>query len=335
MSSTTGDHNNELEARRQRRRGRQAPSIGDANTPRGSKPAEEARDLLRDLITNGPPQGQDAPIASDVAGVTGSQKTREHLTSGASATEQPEPETHREGERVDALVRRVQASAQTVAADAAPANRKRRPTATADLSADAALRSRPPRRSRRRSIQAASHATRWKLRHPKWLAAVTVLAAGVVLVTSLDGVGGRHAAASRHGSSSSTQLDVASPAQFGRALRGSVAVIDRDLRAAARVAAARVRPALRAAKHTRRRSRPHAANVRHRTPARGSQSASVASPSTTSSQSQTYKPAQTPVTNAGQSSATAQPSSASSSQPAGPTDSGPLGGIGSCVKGCT
>ncbi len=141
MSSTTGDHINELEARRQRRHGRHAPSTGDANTPRGSKPAEEARDLLRDLITNGPSQGQDAAIASDVAGVTASQRTLEHLTSGASATEQPEPETHREGERVDELVRRVQASAQTVAADAAAATRKRRPTGTADLSPDAALRS--------------------------------------------------------------------------------------------------------------------------------------------------------------------------------------------------
>ena len=53
MSSTTGEHINELEERRQRRQQRNAAQPGPAKPPRSANTAPEARDLLRDLITNG------------------------------------------------------------------------------------------------------------------------------------------------------------------------------------------------------------------------------------------------------------------------------------------
>jgi hypothetical protein len=87
MSSITGDHINELEARRQRRQGRRAASPGDAEASRGWKPGDQARHLLRDFITNGPPQSHDAAVQPDVASSSATPRNLEPSTSGASATE--------------------------------------------------------------------------------------------------------------------------------------------------------------------------------------------------------------------------------------------------------
>lgn len=52
MSSTTGEHINELGERRRRRQQRNAQP-GQPKPPRSANTAPEAGDLLRDLITNG------------------------------------------------------------------------------------------------------------------------------------------------------------------------------------------------------------------------------------------------------------------------------------------
>jgi hypothetical protein len=335
MSSTTGDHINELEARRRRRHRRQTATT-DANAPRGSKPAEQARDLLRDLITNGPPQGEEAPVPSEAASASASQTDLEQSTNGASATEPRQPESPRDGERVDELVRRVRVSSQTIAADAASATRKR-PTGTAALAADAASRRRPPNRAPHRFIQSAAHAIKANARPPRWGAAAAVLAAGIVLIVSLTSGGERRSPSAWRADSLPAQLSTAAITHFGRALRSTVAELDRELRPASRVAAGPPRHLRRRAKHMPRHPRPRAATVQHQTPAQTARPAATTSPSTTTTttQSHTYTPVQTPDTHASQSSATAPSSNSSSRQSAGPTNQGPLGGIGSCVKGCT
>ena len=102
-------------------------------------------------------------------------------------------------------------AAQTIAADAATSTRNRRPTGTADLSADAASRSRPPSRARRRSSGRASTtppSRRRGARGGSQLPSSSLLAC--VLVISLDSAGGHRPTAARSASITSTQLSAAS-----------------------------------------------------------------------------------------------------------------------------
>src|SRR5579859_3637283 len=122
MSSTTGEHIDELEARRQRRESRPSAPTGNRKPPRGPHLGEAARYLLHGLITNGPRQGDETPDAPDPVAGSSTQDVVARSTSGATATEAPKREASREG--VDELVRRVQAGAQTMAGDAATATQK-------------------------------------------------------------------------------------------------------------------------------------------------------------------------------------------------------------------
>jgi hypothetical protein len=64
MSSTTGEHTNELEERRRRRQQRNAAQPGTENPPRSANTAAQARDLVRDLITNG--SSPDETVAASI-----------------------------------------------------------------------------------------------------------------------------------------------------------------------------------------------------------------------------------------------------------------------------
>ena len=140
MPSTTGEHIDELEARRQKRQGRRAAPGSPGKPPRGPASAGAARDLLRDLITSGSRQDEDG---SGPAGGSGSAADVDHPATAPQPSDGHGSKAPRHGEGVDELVRRVQAGAQAAAASpTAP----RRPTGTADLSADATTRTRSPRR---------------------------------------------------------------------------------------------------------------------------------------------------------------------------------------------
>jgi hypothetical protein len=230
-------------------------------------------------------------------------------------------------------VRRVQADAETMAADAANATQKHRPTGTADLSEDAAGRRQPSRSARRRSRAAAAPATKSK-RRPLVVAAVGagVIAAGIVLVLSLGSAGGARHAPARSASIASARLSSPSIASFASSLRSTIGMVERELRLVAVRAGARARHAQPKAKHRPSHSGRHQASAPHETAA---QRGGPAATSVTSPQEQTYTQAQSPGTSSSQSSAITQSSSSSPSQPAGPTNAGPLGGIGSCVRGCS
>jgi len=190
-----------------------------------------------------------------------------------------------------------------------------------------------PRLGLRGGAPAAEAPRRWWLRGPRlhvrdrgrlWtIASVVVVSVVVVLgITSHPGrtVGRPHQA----------KLAGAAPV-----LRAAPSV-----HPVARASGARVKPNRRGARRhaggSRRRHR--AAVKRHRT-ARSSSPPPAAGAAT-----QTYTPARTEATSSSQQTSAAGPSHTStaprtsattSSGSAGPTGSGPLGGIGSCVKGCT
>lgn len=331
MSSTTGDHINEFEARRLKREARRAASNADETPPRRPVPAEQARNLFGGLITNG--SGPDANSTAPAAGPNGAAtQTNGTRPDGGAAGAHGGSSTvaSRSGEGVDDLVRRVKEGAQTAAADAASVTRQRRPTGTADLAPDAATRKRDPEHARRRADEAAprSHALkRWVTRA---LAAAVVLIAVVELAPSFGSARGGRAATTHGASLSSAALAKPSVAGFGDALRTTVAAVDRVLRATARRATARVKHTRPTTKHHRVRPRRPAARTTQATSPGATPPATVQSSSTTSSQTQNYAPP--PSAASGQGSTAG--SSSSSSQPAGPTNAGPLGGIGSCVKGC-
>jgi hypothetical protein len=113
----------------------------------------------------------------------------------------------------------------------------------------------------------------------------------------------------------------------------TISRVDRELEALAHRATAQVHSGRHLIKRPRGRPpQPHARTTQA-TPAARSQPVHVASPPTTSSQTPTST--QQPSASSGRSSAGGAASSSGSAQPAGPTNASPLGGIGSCVSGCT
>jgi hypothetical protein len=331
MSSTTGDHINEFEARRQKREARRAASNGGEKPPRRPVSAEQARNLFGGLITNGSEPDANSTAPAGNANGTATQtngKRPDGVSTGAHGGSSPV--ASRKGEGVDDLVRRVREGAQTAAADAATVTRQRRPTGTADLAPDAATRSRSSEQARRRAGQAAPIAHAPKRRVTRALAAALVLIAVVVLAPSFGSAGGRRAATTHGASLSSAALASPSVVAFGDALRTTVAAVDRELRATARRATARVKHVRPTTKHHRVRPRRPAASTRQATSSRATPPTTVQSSSATSSQTQNYAPPPSAASSQG----STVGASSSSSQPAGPTNAGPLGGIGSCVKGC-
>lgn len=333
MSSTTGDHISEFEARRLKREARRTASNGDGKPPRRPVSADQARDLLRDLITSSSPPNTDATPPSGEAREAATRtngKQEEGVPAGAHGGSSPV--TSRTGEGVDELVRRVAEGAQMAAADAATVTRHRRPTGTADLAPDAALRKRASEQAAHREREAAPRSDALK-RWVAWaLAAVVGLVAVVVLAPSFGSAGGRRAASSHGASLSPTALARPAFAGFGDALRTTVAAVDHELQAMARRATARVKHARPPAQHHRVRPRRHPPRTRQAASSGAAPPTTDQSSSTTSSQTQNYTAP--PSTASGQGSTAGASSSSSSRQPAGPTNAGPLGGIGSCVKGC-
>lgn len=321
MSSTTGEHINELEERRRRRQQRNAAQAGPEKPPRSANTAAQARDLLRDLITNGSPP--DETVAAPIH--PGSVRPTDG-GNGSSATQgKRQPAARRNAEGVDELVRRVQAGAQTAAEEAERATRRGRPIGTADLAADAATQNPARRRAGRRAAEAAPRRVE-ATRRTLWAAAAAiVLIAGVPLALSLDSTGGRWMATTH-----STPVLATGPAS---AMRITVSTVERELNSFTHRMANEVHPGRRVIKHARVRPTRRQARTTQATSTTQSQSVHVTSPPTTSSQTPTST--QQPSANSGRSSAGGASSSSGSAQPAGPINTSPLGGLGSCVSGCT
>ena len=325
MSSTTGEHINELEERRRRRQQRNAAQPGPAKPPRSANTAPEARDLLRDLITNGsrPDEGGAAPSRRRKFQSDGGQRERFDRRRRANANrrlvETAKGSTSSFGASKPAprpSPRRPNARLAEVAPSVPPTFRPTRQPGTQRDGEPAVVPSKPLRaavESKRRAAWAA--------------AAAIVLIAGVVLALSLDSAGGRRTATTHSAPILATAAGLAS------AVRITISTVDRELEALTHRATGQVHPGRRVIKRARVRPRRHHARTTQATSATQSQPVHVASPPTTSSQTPTST--QQPSASSGRSSAGGASSSSGSAHPAGPTNASPLGGIGSCVSGCT
>jgi hypothetical protein len=324
MSSTTGEHINELEERRQRRQQRNAARSGPAKPPRSAITAPEARDLLRDLITEGSRLDEGGAGHSDI----GSLRATEDSRNGSIGTESKhQPSARRNGEGVDDLVRRVQAGTQTAAAEAEHATRRARPIGTADLSADAATQNPARRRAGRNGVADPLHRVESNRRAAWAAAAAIVLIVGVAFALSLDSAGERRTATTHSAPILATVAGLAS------AVRVTTSTVDRELEALTHQADGQVHPRRRATKRPRVRPQKHHARTARATSATQSQPVHVTSTPATSSQTATST--QQSNASSGRSTAGGASSSSGSAQPAGPTNASPLGGIGSCVRGCS
>ena len=259
----------------------------------------------------------------------GSVRATEGSGNGSVATEgKRQPAARRNGEGVDELVRRVQAGAQTAAEEAERATRRGRPIGTADLSADAATRNPARRRAGRRAVEAT-------LRRGRVQAAGRLGGRGCHRPNrrrrpcAVVGLRGR--------TPDGHDSERANPGDGGRSrvrrCGSTISTVDRELEALTHRAADQVHPGRRVIKHARVRPQRHHARTTQATSATQSQPVHVASPPTTSSQTPTST--QQPSASSGRSSAGGASSSSGSAHPAGPTNASPLGGIGSCVSGCT
>jgi hypothetical protein len=126
MSSTTGEHINELEERRRRRQQRKAAQPGPGKPPHSANTAAQARNLLRDLITNDSPTDETVAAPTSAGGVRATDGGNGSIAMGSRG----QPAARRDAEDVDELVRRVQAGAQIGAEDAERATRRARPIAS-------------------------------------------------------------------------------------------------------------------------------------------------------------------------------------------------------------
>lgn len=326
MASTTGEHIDELEARR-KRRGRREPTPGSDAKPQSGA---AARELWRDLLAGTPDgeDGADGPVAANGAGLEPVDK--------APPANAPPYEVHvpttagHDAEGIDELVRRVQAGTEAAIAEAAVASGQRRPAGTADLSADAVRRG---RHSRRFAFRGGNGAQRQR---PVWLrrrmvAVAASLVAGVVLLVALGEGEGPRARATHRLAVTSTGVGAKSLAAVTAIPSTIVAIVHRLEAQKTGVSAPRRRPH-RTTKHSRARAGRYLATRTQTAPVQQSAPVSQAPPSSASAQAPAYTPP--PAASTSQSSSTGASSSSRSGQPAGPTNAGALGGIGSCVKGC-
>ena len=337
MPPITDEQTDELKARRQRREAGQAPPAVNGSTPAGGQSAGAARDLLRGLITDGTRRDEEASAATDPGSeskpAAPANPEREDRIASESA-----PRAPREGEAIDELIRRVKDSAAGAAVEASSTLQQRRPKGTADLVRDAATsRAAARRRAPETELRSTDVAPTPK-KHRRVLAATVLLGGVAILLITLAGTGGKRAPRRDDSSMRSSRLAAARSSKFGGALQVTIAVIAPELQAVARRAtsSARAVSTRQGAKRRAIRSRARRARSKHRAPAVHRRAvANSPPPPTTVAGTQNNAPAPTRASTPSQTSATSQPSATSSSRPAGPTNPGPLGGIGSCVHGCT
>ena len=334
MPPITDEQTDELEARRLKREGRQAPPAVNGSTPASAQSAGAARDLLRGLITDGARRDEQGSAATDPGRESEPAAPAKPEREDRIGSESP-PTTPREGEAIDELIRRVKDSAAGAAVEASSTLQQRRPKGTADLARDAATSHAARRRTsgtELRNTDVASTPKKYRV-----VAAMVLLAGIAVLLVMLSSTGGTGVPRRLNSSIASSRFAAARSGDFGGALQATIAAIAPELRAVARRAASSARAAAtrHGAKRRQIRSRARHARSKHR--AAVVQRPPVTNsppPSTTGTQNQTSTTAQAPASTAIQTSATSQPSDTSSSRPAGPIGAGALGGIGSCVKGC-
>src|SRR5579884_3649863 len=187
MSSTTGEHIDELQARRKRRERRQ-PTADTAAKP---QTGAAARDLLRDLLTGGT-GADDGPRAPDSTYQPDPAADDKAQTASVSAAQlNPTEATRRDAEGVDEFVRRVQAGTEAVAAAASRTSSGRRPMGTADLSADAVARHRPKRRELATTHSARTWRSAYRGRRARIVALPCGLVVSVAIVIALSNGGHR------------------------------------------------------------------------------------------------------------------------------------------------
>lgn len=325
MSSTTGEHIDELQARRKRRERRQ-PTADPAAKP---QTGAAARDLLRDLLTGGP-GADDRPRTPDSAYEPDPAADDKAQTATVSAAQlNPTEPTRRDAEGVDEFVRRVKAGTEAITAAASRTSSGRRPMGTADLSADAVARHRPKRGALGTTHRARAWRPAWRGRRARMVALPCGLVTSVAIVIVLSN-GGNHLVG--------THRAAAAPPTVHAPWLSPLIAIPNTIRAVvARLEATTAhrtgasKRAHRTTKHPRARTR-HAVQPAGAAPAGQSAPTSYTSSSGASSSGSGYTPPSTASTS--QSSSTGASPSSRSGQSAGPTNAGPLGGIGSCVKGC-
>lgn len=324
MSSTTGEHIDELQARRKRRERRQ-PTADPAAKP---QTGAAARDLLRDLLTGGP-GADDRPRTPDSAyepNPAADDKAQAATVSAAQLN--PTEPTRRDAEGVDEFVRRVQAGTEAIAA-AASRTSSGRPMGTADLSADAVARHRPKRGALGTTHPARAWRPAWRGRRARMVALPCGLVASVAIVIVLSN-GGNHLVGTHRAAAVSPTVHAPSLSPL-LAIPNTIGAVVARLGATTSHRTIASKRAHRATKHRRAPTR-HAVQPARTAPAQQSAPTSYTSSSGTSSPGSAYTPPSTASTS--QSSSTGASSSSRSGQSAGPTNAGPLGGIGSCVKGC-
>jgi hypothetical protein len=303
--------------------------------------AEAARDLFTGLIAGEEHQAQEPyeRLADPVD---------QRAPTGVPAREHDAEGGH--GESVQDLVRRVREHTATAMQEASSIAPRRAPS-TVDLPIDAAGAKR-----RQRPLRTTID-SRWaravegpKPRIPRWAVTPPVAAAGLalLLVLSINALGGGRVGGPAHASSSIASLTPQEKNPLGDAFNLTLATVAPDLDAIARSVA----PGRRAghqrrqpARHQVNRSRQssiqkHPMAVSHPSPASQSASAGAGGSGTgtggsPASETHSYTPSSSPASSTRHTSAGSQTPATSSRQPAGPTGSDPLGGIGSCVSGCT
>jgi hypothetical protein len=335
MPPIINEQTDELNARRQRRKGRQESPAANGSAPAGQS-AGAARDLLRGLITDGARRDGEGSATTHPGGADEPAGPAGPDGDGRLASESA-PKARGDGEKIDELIRRVKDNAAGAAVEASSTLQQRRPKGTADLSRDAAMSRATARRRAPETELRSTNVAPTPKKHRRVVAATVLLTGIAILLITLAGTGGTRAPRGVDSSMRSSRLAAARSSNFGGALQATIAAIAPELRAVARYAASSARAAANrhGAKRRQIRSRTRHARSRHR--AAVVQRAAVTNsppPSTTDIQTQTSPAAPAPASTASQTSATSQPSATSSSRPAGPTGSNPLGGIGSCVKGC-
>ena len=165
------------------------------------------------------------------------------------------------------------------------------------------------------------------------MAALTLTAGGTAIAINAATTSTPHARP--HISTSRAPLIAGQSNRAGATLSATIAAVTSELHALARA----VPPAHRTSHRPRRPRRDHASRhlrIQQHSPAvseRSTTAAQTTPASTPAPQTPSYTPP--PTSSASSTSHTSTGSQTSSSQPAGPTRSSPLGGIGSCVSGCT
>jgi hypothetical protein len=319
----------QLEERRKRREARQRGRNGNGGSGLGQTP-HAARDLLNGLITGGEDGHEQPPHehALDLDSATASRDTRAR-----------EAQTASRAETVHDLVRRVQDSTAAGIGDAS-VTAPRRALSTVDLPPGATRR---PRRTRplinRVRVARARSAIAAKRPGRAVWTRTAAAAIAVLSVVAVSLLGTRGSPRQPHSSTSNAALTADQKTPLSGALRPTIEAIAVQLRALARAVptapAPRKLPRRHAAQHA------HTASQRHTTAV--SATAAVAAGAGAHTQSnpavgpapETQTSSSTPANTTSHTTAGSQTPATNSGQHAGPTNSNPLGGIGSCVSGCT